>query len=59
MTSLPITRPPPELPAEPRTALVIATGTYSDTALAQLDAVALDADAMCRVLADPGIGVSM
>lgn len=56
MTSLPVTRPSPDLPAGPRAALVVATGRYSDTALPPLDAVALDADAMCRVLADPDIG---
>ncbi len=56
MTSLPITRPTPELSAETRAALVIATGRYSDTALAQLDAVAHDAAEMGSVLADPDIG---
>jgi len=56
MTSLSVTRPSPELPAGPRAALIVATGRYSDTALPQLDAVALDADAMRRVLADPDIG---
>jgi tetratricopeptide (TPR) repeat protein len=55
MTSLP-THPHPELSAEARAALVIATGRYSDTALAQLDAVARDAAEMGKVLADPDIG---
>jgi thioredoxin len=56
MTSLPVRRPAPELPAGPRAALVVATGRYSDPALTQLDATANDAVEMAKVLADSDVG---
>lgn len=56
MTSLPVTRPAPELPPGPRVALVLATGSYTDGALSQLGAAARDAEEMADVLANPGIG---
>ncbi len=42
--------------ADPRVALVLATGSYEDERLAALRAPALDAVGMGEVLADPGIG---
>lgn len=56
MTSLPITRPAPELPAGLRAALVVATGRYTDAALTPLDATARDAVEMAGILADLGVG---
>jgi Caspase domain len=56
MTSLPVTRPAPELPAGPRAALVIAIGNYTDAALTRLDATARDAAEMADVLGNPDIG---
>ena len=56
MTSLPITRPAPELPAGPRAALVVATGNYTDPVLTRLEATARDAAEMADVLANPDIG---
>ena len=56
MTSWPVTRPAPELPAGPRAALVVATSSYSDPALPSLGAVARDAIDMAGVLADQSIG---
>ena len=56
MTSLPVTRPAPELPAGPRAALVVAIGSYTDAALTRLDSTARDATEMADVLADPDIG---
>ena len=56
MTSLPVTRPAPELPAGPRAALVVAIGNYTDAALTRLDATARDAAEMADVLVNPDIG---
>ena len=56
MTSLPVTRPAPELPAGPRAALVVATGNYTDPVLTRLEATARDAAEMAGVLANPDIG---
>ncbi len=56
MTSLPVTRPAPELPPGPRAALVIAVGDYADAALTRLEATARDATEMADVLANPDIG---
>ena len=39
-----------------REALVVATGSYTDARLRQLRSPSQDADAIARVLADPGIG---
>jgi hypothetical protein len=50
------TRPAPELPPEPRLALVVATTTYSDRSLRQLRAPARDAADLAEVLADAQIG---
>jgi hypothetical protein len=56
MPGSPGTLPAPELPAERRLALVVATSTYIDSALRQLRAPAQDAADFSSVLADPGIG---
>ncbi|MET7696807.1 caspase family protein [Streptomyces sp. NPDC005485] len=56
MTGLRVTRPAPELPAEHRFALVVATTRYADATLQQLRAPAHDAAALSRVLADPLTG---
>jgi Caspase domain len=56
MTSLPVIRPAPELPAGPRAALVVAIGRYTDAALTRLGSTARDAAEMAGVLADPDIG---
>lgn len=48
--------PAPELPAEERLALVVATATYTDQSLRQLRAPARDASELGDVLADPDIG---
>ena len=56
MTSSPVTRPAPKLPAGPRAALVVATGNYTDAALTRLQSTAHDAAEMASVLADPDIG---
>jgi hypothetical protein len=48
--------PAPDLPAGPRSALVIATITYDDPLLRQLRAPATDALEFAAVLADPTIG---
>jgi hypothetical protein len=56
MTSFPVTRPAPELPAGRRAALVVATSVYADTALTQLGSTARDAEEMAGVLADPDVG---
>lgn len=53
---MPGTLLPPELPTGPRSALVIATGTYDDEQFAQLRAPARDADDLAAVLSDPRIG---
>jgi peptide/nickel transport system substrate-binding protein len=55
MPGLPSTRPAPDLPAEPRAALVVATSSYEDPELGQLRAPARDADELVEVLADPDI----
>jgi hypothetical protein len=39
-----------------RLALIVATDTYEDPALRQLVSPSEDADALSRVLGDPGIG---
>ncbi|MET9078203.1 caspase family protein [Streptomyces sp. NPDC004232] len=46
----------PELPAENRSALVIATGVYADAQLARLRAPARDAVDLAAVLGDPQLG---
>jgi uncharacterized caspase-like protein len=56
MTSSPVTRPAPKLPAGPRAALIVATGSYSDATLTRLQSTAHDATEMASVLADPDIG---
>jgi Caspase domain len=56
MTSLPVTRPAPDLPAGPRAALVVAIGSYTDAALTRLESTARDAAEMADVLANPDIG---
>ena len=56
MTSLPVTRPAPDLPAGPRAALVVAIGSYADAALTRLESTARDAAEMADVLANPDIG---
>ena len=48
--------PAPQLPAGPRSALVVATTTYQDAQLRQLRAPATDAVELAAVLADPAIG---
>jgi WD40 repeat protein len=49
-------KPAPELPAERRLALVVATTRYADASLRQLRAPAHDAADLTEVLADPRIG---
>ena len=56
MTISAVRLPAPELPAGPRSALVIATTTYDDPLLRQLRAPATDALEFAAVLADPTIG---
>jgi regulation of enolase protein 1 (concanavalin A-like superfamily) len=56
VSTSPIRLPAPELPAGPRSALVIATTTYEDPLLRQLRAPATDAVELAGVLADPRIG---
>jgi uncharacterized caspase-like protein len=46
----------PELPAERRLALIVATASYVDSSLRQLRAPAQDASELSQVLADPRIG---
>ncbi|GAA2137374.1 hypothetical protein GCM10009760_17810 [Kitasatospora kazusensis] len=46
----------PELPAENRSALVIATGVYADAQLARLRSPARDAADLAKVLGDPRLG---
>jgi hypothetical protein len=48
--------PTPDLQEESRHALVVATGTYTDSAFRQLRAPAQDANDMIEVLEDPHIG---
>jgi hypothetical protein len=47
---------PADAPARRRKALLVATGTYSDPGLAQLQAPAGDVDSLARVLGDGSIG---
>ena len=56
MTISAVRLPAPELPAGPRSALVIATTTYDDPLLRQLRAPATDALELVALLADPAIG---
>src|SRR5215469_16780666 len=56
MPGSPGTRPAPELPEGPRAALVVATTSYRDPELRQLRSPAHDAEALAKVLGDPGIG---
>jgi len=49
-------RPSPELPAERRLALVVATASYRDAGLRQLRAPARDAADLGELLADPAVG---
>lgn len=50
------TLPAPELAAERRSALVIATGVYADEQLARLRSPARDAEDLAAVLGDPAVG---
>lgn len=52
---MPVILPAPDLPAGPRSALVVATGTYTDATLAKLRSPARDAQDLAAVLADPQI----
>jgi hypothetical protein len=52
----PVFVPAPELPAGPRSALVIATAAYGDAQLRQLRSPVKDAEDLAAVLADPTIG---
>jgi WD40 repeat protein len=52
----PVFVPAPELPAGPRSALVIATAAYGDAQLRQLRSPVKDAEDLAAVLADPAIG---
>lgn len=56
MISSPARLPAPDLPAGPRSALVIATTSYDDPLLRQLRAPSTDALELAAVLADPAIG---
>ena len=56
MTVSTVRLPAPDLPAGPRSALVIATTTYDDPSLRQLRAPATDAAELAAVLANPRIG---
>jgi hypothetical protein len=56
MPGSPATQPAPELPAEQRVALVVATQAYQDPALRRLRSPARDADDFGHLLADPAIG---
>ncbi|MFK4221580.1 penicillin-binding transpeptidase domain-containing protein [Streptomyces sp. NPDC019890] len=56
MPGSPAMQPTPELPAEQRLALVVATSTYADASLRRLRAPAHDAAGLSEVLSDPGIG---
>lgn len=51
-----VTLPAPDLPAGPRSALIIATSTYADTRLRALRTPAHDASGLAAVLADPFLG---
>src|SRR5580704_7003089 len=56
MAGSPGTRPAPDPPEGPRSALVIATTSYQDPELRQLRAPARDADDLAAVLGDPDVG---
>ena len=56
MAGSPATRPTPDPPQGPRSALVIATTSYQDPELRQLRAPARDADDLAAVLGDPDVG---
>ena len=56
MNGSPARLPAPDLPVEPRSALVIATASYRDRTLDALRAPATDAEDFGAVLADPAIG---
>jgi membrane protein YdbS with pleckstrin-like domain len=56
MTGSRDTLPAPELPAERRLALVVATTTYADPALSRLRSPARDAVELADTLADPALG---
>src|SRR4051812_6918832 len=56
MTGSPVRVPAPELPAGPRSALVVATLTYADPSLRRLRAPATDAAVFAATLADPQVG---
>src|SRR5690242_15315958 len=56
MPGSPGTQPAPDLPAGPRSALVVATTTYADPSLRGLRAPAHDAAELRELLADPRIG---
>lgn len=53
---MPDTGPAPDLSAERRSALIIATGVYADEELARLRAPARDAEGLAAVLGAPDIG---
>jgi uncharacterized caspase-like protein/outer membrane lipoprotein-sorting protein len=54
--SSPVARLAPDPLLGPRAALVVATGTYTDPTLTQLEAPTRNAEQMAAVLGDPGIG---
>jgi len=56
LNSMSAPRPRPGLPPGSRAALVVATGTYTDRALPDLQATARDAEQIAAVLRDPAIG---
>jgi len=56
MAGSPGTRPAPDPPEGPRSALVIATTSYQDPELRQLRAPARDAEDLAAVLGDPDVG---
>lgn len=56
MNGSPATRPAPELPPGPRSALVVATTTYADPVLRRLRSPTTDAAELAGALADPAIG---
>jgi uncharacterized caspase-like protein len=56
MAGSPGIRLTPDLPTEPRAALIIGTTMYRDPELSQLRAPAHDAEGLAEVLRDPGIG---
>jgi hypothetical protein len=56
MAAMQGSRPSPDLPAERRLALVVATAGYRDASLRQLRAPARDAADLGELLADPAVG---